>query len=106
MTSYLTTVLGSIKKAYFLVGSFCNKFIDLINLSKTYLSDATLRQNFLISLKSGIKAYWKRRKCSSQYNCLYTIYGFLPIIIIVIRAIFIQGNLVSTMSIVINKGPV
>ena len=28
------------------------------------------------------------------------------IIIIIIRAIFIQGNLVSTMSIVINKGPV
>ena len=31
---------------------------------------------------------------------------FLIIIIIIIRVIFIQGNLVNTMSIVINKGPV
>ena len=31
---------------------------------------------------------------------------FMIIMIIIIRAIFIQGNLVNTISIVINKGPV
>ena len=37
---------------------------------------------------------------------LISLLDFWKIIIIIIRAIFIQGSLVNTISIVINKGPV